>query len=223
MFIETLKLAEPLPLQLTTDLEKNGELMVHEYYATKADKVIQRNRKNRALKRHERSPLQQSDMAWARDLVNKRLAMAEALVREHIVKQQQNTTGEQHALAPNRAQSRTPHRPTLLVQPTACTTQAPHAGRSEGSPRPPECNVPVTEIGGGVEVQRKGDSRSPRHITLTVEMATDSGEDNSWSGAKYVCSDSADRAAPVGSCDRLPATSTWKDEWAINEQGIYYS
>jgi hypothetical protein len=231
MVKNNLKSQEHLPPDLVRTLERDGDTMVHEYYATKANKVIEHNRNNRDQLKEKKTLLQQSDMSWARDLIDEKLRKAEALVQARV--RQQNTVTENGQQEPVAGQMHagTSHQHTLLPQ--HATPQSPHAGPQCSAERHSgllERTVPMSDTTDRVKME----SRDPRCLRrATVETVTDSdSETSSWDGkTEYIRTDS-DESAPgldgVALAGEEPwspmdPSAAWRDEWAINDHGIYYS
>jgi hypothetical protein len=171
MVIDDLKLTEPLTPDLVKTLERDGETMVHEYYAAKANKVIEHNRKNRAFDQEKKSLPVDGNMSWARDVIDKRLTKAVSLVQSRMM--QKNAGNEpQAAPAASYMHSRTMHQSE--------PTQYPHATQSlhTGLPGPIERHTLTTDAKAYTQTVQSRDERRPLR-RATVETITDSSSEDS--------------------------------------------
>jgi hypothetical protein len=226
MVRENLKLTVPLPPDLIKTLEKNGETMVHEYYGMKADKVIEHNRNNPGRDRQQdKNTL---DMSRACNVIDKKLAEAEALVQERMGQQseQQGPASEAEQLHP-----RTSHQDTQLARHTR-DTQAPHTGlqHSSGSDSGlPERISPITDGADHDDMRSRGPSRL-RHAmvesitdreTSSTEycIGTDPNESvlESALNSDDVTLDSM-TSEETESSVTATSESAWSDEWARSEE-----
>jgi hypothetical protein len=218
MVRDKLKVTVPLPPDLTRTLEKNGENMVHQYYATKANKVIEHHRNNGKLPHDQRTLPQQSDMSWASDLINKKLASAEALVQGYMRMQneRQGLTAEQLHRFTSRQQTQLARHPYTPQPPPTVPQPFPGSG-----PRPPE-RTPMTDARDRAKTQEP--SRLRR---ATVETVVD-GETSSWDSTEYRSnesifdSDESSRNGESMTSEEPAMASAWRDEWALDQE-IYYS
>lgn len=228
MIKDSLKLTE-LPPDLVTILEKDGETMVHEYYARKANKIIEHNRNLRDLPPEKKTLPQESDMTWARVFIDEKLEKAKTLVQARMNQQnaqaipQRPQTGQLH---PDDAS----HQPMLLTQ-RSCTIQPP---QRTGVQHPSERDlgliaraVPMTSGENDVEMKSRLGGDPGRSQRATVET-DDESETSSWDGRNgYTGSDSSESLESVTTEEHERPmdtyTSAWRDEWAINEQGMYHS
>ena len=250
MVRDNLKLAEALPPDLTKNLEKEGETMVHQYYALKANKVIQHNRNNQVLQQDQKTVPQQNDMSWAHKLIEEKLATAIALVQGRL--KQQNAKNEQQGSAAEELQAHSSHQRTQLAQ-RPCTTQSPHAGLQYSSGSDSgllQRTSPMTDGRDHDDVEMQSREEHSRLRRATIETVTES-EISSRDGivSEYNHRDSSESAldsdgvifgfddSGVNFSDGVAldsrfseeserptsSTSAWRDEWALREQGIYYS
>lgn len=229
MVIDKLKITEQLPPDLVRILERDGETMVHEYYAVKANRVIENIRKNRALQQEKKPFPQQNDISWAHDLIQEKLAKAEALVQGHM--RRSATENEQQRPAARQKHPGTWHQLTPLTQQPGIT-QSLHAGPQCSSERDSRPIVPMTETKDHMEKRSRGDPRRPQRAT--VEKVTDS-KNSSYGGTirEYIRTESDVSSLETGvigiECEsgeesrRAMETSGWRDEWALSDRGMYYS